>query len=117
MSGLHITLGIFVSFLVMITASSGQMAHGMRIEPHNSTKFVVFINKFHRILGWIIFLSAWIQLLSTFSKSKKRGLFALAFIVNFFSYSLFLLFKFKFKKRSQQVIFDKDHIKSNHELR
>jgi hypothetical protein len=100
MPTLHIVLGITIIVFVILVALVGIFCYILRTTTRIKTSTVALTNKIHRILGWFLLISSWIQLLYVFKGLKL----VLTLILGFISFGLFLLCKFVLKKNMQQKI-------------
>lgn len=99
MSRLHVGLGITVLVLMGIVAGGGIATESLRVVNKIKPNFVVLVSKIHKIGGWTLLCIVWLQLLTTL----KHGKFALALLVNLFSFGVFLIVKFKIRKQMESV--------------
>lgn len=95
MTRLHIGLGITVLVLMGVVAAGGITTESLRVVNKIRPNLVVLVSKIHKIAGWVLLCIVWLQLLTTL----KRGKFALALLVNLFSFGAFLIVKFKIRKQ------------------
>lgn len=77
----------------------------MKTIPKIKAELVVLVNKLHRIGGWIVLIIAWIQIIMI----SKKGKLVFVILLNLISFGLFLLFKFKLKKKAQQTALTNPH--------